>query len=261
MNYNEFLEYLKDNIVKVLNDRENSDEYVATLNKYHKNNGIVLDGINIRKKDEKISPNIYLNQYYESYQMGMPLRSIIDSIISQYQTARNEEDFAVADFFDFEEIKNQIIIRLVNYEKNSEQLENCPHIKYLDLAVTFRYIANENPVSIASALITNKEFNIWNVSLETLYQIALTNTTKKFPCKINSLSQLVFDMMKNSPANSDDLTEEMLQEIEPEKAMYVLSNEMGMNGATCILYDTVVKNFADSHDCNVFRLRVFLFLY
>lgn len=67
MNYNEFLEYLKDNIVKVLNDRENSDEYVATLNKYHKNNGIVLDGINIRKKDEKISPNIYLNQSNDLY--------------------------------------------------------------------------------------------------------------------------------------------------------------------------------------------------
>ena len=122
------------------------------------------------------------------------------------------------------------------------------------MAVTFRYIANENPVEIASFLIQNQMFNAWNVSLETLYQIALTNTIKKFPCKINSLLNLVSELMKNNPVKSDDLAEEMLPDIESEKDMYVLSNETGINGATCILYDAVVKNFADNHDCNVFIL-------
>jgi hypothetical protein len=36
--------------------------------------------------------------------------------------------------------------------------------------------------------------------------------------------------------------------------MYVLTNEQRLNGATCILYDNVIRNFAKVQDCNIFIL-------
>lgn len=36
--------------------------------------------------------------------------------------------------------------------------------------------------------------------------------------------------------------------------MFVLTNDSGVNGATCMLYDNVIKNFARVQDSNIFIL-------
>ena len=162
MNYQEFLEYIKENVAQYLEQQERlskgqtdkgrrsnaynerNEDYLVELHKVIKNNGIILDGITIRKEGENISPNIYLNSYYESYQMGKPLAIIMEEILYFYQKAKAENALQVADVLDFKLVKDKIVLRLVHYEKNKEQLKCCPYKKYLDLAVTFRYIASKD---------------------------------------------------------------------------------------------------------------------
>lgn len=270
MNYQEFLEYIKENLAEVLeykedicksgNSKEENKEresYKVELHKITKNNGIVLDGITIRKKGECISPNIYLNSYFEYYQMGKPLSVIMEEIIYRYQKAK-EENFKIVDVRDFGAVKEHIVLRLVNYKKNKEQLKKCPHKKYLDLAVTFRYIASKDRIGIASSLISNTEFEAWNIELDELYQMALFNTMKEFPWQMDSLAKVIADCLKNK--NPDILPKEMLADIEKFEDkenrvnMYVLTNDTGINGATCILYDNVIKHFAKVQDANIFIL-------
>lgn len=271
MNYEEFLEYIKENLAEVMEQKEyigkeetskdkdkSETSYEVELHKIIKNNGIILDGLTIRKKGECMSPNIYLNSYFESYQMGKPLSVIMEEIIYIYESAKAEKVFEIADIKDFSAVKNKIVLRLVNYEKNKEQLKNCPHKKYLDLAVTFRYIASKDPVGIASSLISNAEFKLWNVQLEELYQIALFNTMREFPWQMKSLAKVISDYLKDNLP--DNLPDEVFADIEKVRdkengvSMYVLTNDAGINGATCILYDNVIKHFAKVQESNIFIL-------
>lgn len=272
MSYEEFLEYIKLNLASYAEDyeryheelddqketKQRENQYEVELHKVIKNNGIELDGITLRKKGERISPNIYLNNYFENYQMGKPISNIMEEIFFQYKKAIEDNHIEVANVLNFKEIKDRIIIRLVNYEKNKEQLKDCPHKKYLDLAITFRYIAGKDMMGIATSLISNQEFNLWNIEVNDLYPIALRNTMREFPWQMDSLTKVIADCFKDKI--SELLPEETLEDLEridnKENGvnMYVLTNESGINGATCILYDQVIKNFANVQECNIYLL-------
>lgn len=276
MDYKEFLDYIKENIGEYMNQyagtvggygnstgtdgngEAGTGDYHTEIHKVIKNNGVVLDGLIIRKGREMISPNIYLNSYFESYQMGKPLTVIMEEIVYQYRLFKDEQSIRLTDIWDFTAIKRDIVLRLVNYDRNRELLKTCPHKKYLDLAVTFRMVLDWDCMGIGSSLVTTDVFDHWGISLEDLYQLALKNTMREFPWRMDSLATVITECMKRQLPEEKiaEMQEdfELLEETENEVSMYVLSNENGMNGATCILYDGVLKNFAKAQDCNVYIL-------
>ena len=265
MTYQEFLNYIKENFIHFLlkhncqeNEENEEDGYTIEIHQIIKNNGIKLDGLIVRKSGEHISPNIYLNSYFEAYQFGKPLTYIMEEIADQYRRLRKDQNIEIDDLFDFNSVKNQIIIRLVNYERNREQLKNCPYKRFLDLAVTYRYMAKRDDMGLASSLIRYDEFSHWKIDEEELYQIALFNTMREFPWHMESLGSVILDCLKRTIPEDDhiELEEEfsVLEETSKGVNMYVLSNDSELNGASCILYDSVIKNFARVQDCNVIIL-------
>ena len=60
MNYDDFKEYVKENILDALPD--NFQEFEVSIRKTMKNNGLELDGLCIHGHDN-IAPVIYLNGY------------------------------------------------------------------------------------------------------------------------------------------------------------------------------------------------------
>lgn len=258
MNYQEFLNYIKEHIVEVMEEqgirlcpnhhKKKKIQYIVEIHKVFKNNGVVLDGLTIREAREHMSPNLYLNSYFEEYQMGKTILDIMQEIIFRYKELYRQDAFEVGDITDFSTIRDDIVVRLVHYDKNAEQLQNCPYIPYLDLAITFRYMVSRDACGLASSLISNTEFSRWNISVEELYEIALENTMQAFPYKINSLTEVMLELIKQSPEHK--VSEQMVEEIEAlagtEESMrvYVLTNDVGINGATCILYHEVLREFA-----------------
>lgn len=265
MDYQEFLQYIKENIACMINEMEGGKEkgnmeqgepYEVILHKVVKNNGIVLDGITLRRKGENITPNIYLNSYYEHYRMGESISVIMEKIYSVYQETKDKGDFLLLDLTDYEAVKDKIVVRLVNYERNKKELENCPFIKYQDLAVVFRVLAQRNAESIATSMVHNAEFYLWETGLDELYRTALANTMRVFPWKLDSLASVIMEQMKQNYAGGmGGETGNCLPEaLEQEIGMYVLTNDTGINGAAAMLYDDVIKNFAKEHNRNVYIL-------
>lgn len=272
MNYEEFLDYIRENLAEMMNKRElekrerlgekeDAEEevcYEAHIHTITKNNGIVLDGVTLLNKDEQTGPNIYLNNFFESYQMGKPLQAIMEEIIICHEKAKEENAIEVVDILNFDVIKDKIVVRLVNYEKNADQLKACPHKRYLDLAITFRYLAGKDAMGLASSLIGNKEFEHWDIGLEDLYQLAMFNTMREFPWKVESLLKVVTDCFEERLPSH--LKEEFLKDmkdyndVENRVNMYVLSNDIGLNGATSLLYDNVLQKFAHIHEANLYVL-------
>lgn len=269
MNYQEFLDYIKENLAKYLAEYQNiksrdnkseerEEDYVVEIHRVLKNNGVVLDGLTIRKQEENCSPNLYLNSYFDQYQMGRPITTIIKELVCRYSQAKIEGMITVADLADYESVKDRIVLRLVNFEKNESLLKSCPHKRYMDLAITFRYMVGKDSVGIATSLISNQEFEAWNVEFSELYQVALFNTMREFPWKMDSLAKVISDYLKDKAPGT--LPEDLISEIEHMEnsengvSMFVLTNDTGINGATCILYDNVIKNFAKVQESNIFIL-------
>lgn len=265
MNYEEFVAYIRDHFASFLVQQETGveerfaqEDFLVSVVQVCKNNGIILDGISVQYKGEPVSPSIYLNQYYEKYQLGYPLVAVLEDMVNRYLEIRSYEGIPVINHLDFDGIKDKVIVRLVNYERNKEQLEDCPFIPYLDLAITFRILVGKDPMGMASALVGNREFKGWEISLEDLYELALSNTMREFSWCMDSLATVIVNSLKQRlPEHTQDELVKEIQLLEKNcngVTMFVLSNEDGLNGATSILYDSVIRDFARVQDCNVFVL-------
>lgn len=79
--------------VKTAMEAHYGDEYRITIQSVNKNNGLVLTGITILRKDCNIAPTIYLNQAFEQYQEGRTLESICREFIRVYEEHKVETDF------------------------------------------------------------------------------------------------------------------------------------------------------------------------
>lgn len=235
MTYNQFLNYVKEQSVY---EFEHPEEYKASINHVVKNNSVKLDGICLHRAGDTLSPTIYLNHFYEEYLEGRPLHSIISEIASTLSNEIPELEFNTRLYDNYESIRHQIIFRLVNYERNEELLSSCPYLPFCDLAITFRWLVHSDSSGIASALITNKEMDLWNITLEELYQTARINTGNLFPATIEPIQQLLTKYL-----DTDSEIQELLDCTPNDFQLYMLSNEVRINGSTCMIYDGILADF------------------
>lgn len=147
-------------------------------------------------------------------------------------------------FLNFENIRRNIVYRLINTERNRELLEDIPHIEFMDLSIIFRCILTEKELSSSSLLIYNMHLKLWDVTVEELYQIAGENTKKMEGYEIKTMTEVVQDIVKEEKPDEYDY-DECMKEFLESVPMYVLSNKNRIEGAACILYTNLIREFAD----------------
>lgn len=260
MDYESFLSYVKRNILQYMHL---DGDAKAEIRQSYKNNGIILDGLSIRRSGEQMAPNLYLNGYFDEYEKGRDLENIMEEIARQYISFNMDIRVDPEDIFDFEKVKKQIILRLINVERNEKLLENSPYIPYEDLAITFRWLAGMDDGGIATMLVSNRELETWGVSVDELYAIAMANTMRLFPPVLRPLGNMLMGYLKDiarsippEDLDCDGIQDEIVEYMAGERfhpVFYVLTNEQGINGATCMLYPGVIASFAMSlqHDLYV----------
>lgn len=236
MTYNQFLNYVKEQSVY---EFDHPEEYKASINHVVKNNSVELDGICLHRAGDTLSPTVYLNHFYEDYLEGRPLHSILSEIAATLSSEVPELEVNTSLYDNYDAIRHQIIFRLVNYERNEELLTSCPYLPFCDLAITFRWLVHSDSSGIASALITNKEMELWNITLEELYQTASINTRRLFPATIQPIQQLLSEYL-----DKDADIQELLDQTPDELQLFILSNEPRINGSTSMIYDGILADFA-----------------
>lgn len=238
------------------------EEYNIQLNTILKNNSITMDGVVILKDGAKITPNIYLEEYYLLYEQGKSMEEIVSELIHVYfDKVRERSDVDIQ--FTYEAMKSQIIYRLVNSEKNRELLAECPHIEFLDLAVTFHCLVQDEMDSIGTIRITNEHLKLWQITTAELYEQAKENTPKLMPPVLRKMEEVLREILNEEklPMNEEQIQielqrlEEDSQVPEHERAdMYILSNTKGINGASCLLYSDIIRNFSRLLQCDIYIL-------
>ena len=237
MNFEEFMAWVKENITSK-DWKETSQIEISVVKK---NNGVSATGLFIRENGQDVSPILYLDDYYIHYQNGELWENVIRNIRADYDKKVQMAAVKIPNLQEFENIRGRVIYRLVNYEKNKEILEDCPHIRLYDLAVTFRWVARIDDAGVSTSLITNKQVKEWGVSVNDLVLAARQNTPRLFPAQIIDMEEMLAGMVSFILYPS-------------AIPMYILTNEQELNGASALLYGDILKDFANKKGADMYIL-------
>ena len=235
-----------------------------------KNNQIHLDGLAILTTEKNISPTIYINYYYEDYvdhfssqivddeistetfaeELSNYFLSLSQNILKVHQENLPPGNFNVDFFQDFENVKDQIVFKLVNFDKNKDLLRKIPHIPYLDLAIVFLCYLDPLFGSNATILITNEHLNLWKIKDQMLYEIAIQNTPKILPEELCTMEDLIGNLLLSS--NQESTNDNFCTSGGSD--MYVLSNASKIFGASCILYQNLLHHLSDHFSSSFYLL-------
>ena len=215
-----------------------------------KNNGVKLDGIVVNKGNSRIYPTVYVNDFYEKFVAGEEIDDIVNYIVRLIDVNCIEEEFNPDSLILFDNIKDRIVFKLINYEKNMELLETVPHKKFLDLAVVYYIAISEDIFESASILINNSHLELWKKTAQEIDAIARKNAPLILKPELKSMSQTLKEMLCFDEPDFDESLDEKLSNC----GMYVLSNEKKHFGASAILYENVIKDFSESLKTDIYIL-------
>ena len=241
-----FDEFIKE-VSDLISDKYLDENYSVYERNVVKNNHTTHKALQIVRDGDNISPSIYMEEFYEMYSDGGSIDDIADSVYQYYTSNKNGLSVDVDELTDYDKMCDKIILRLVNYEKNKEILERCPYVMWNDLAITFRWIADFKSVGIATALLTNREFKRYDISLEELYYKAVENMQKLFPMCIDEMEELYIKSIDNELIR-EKVKKEFEEMGKPGFPMLVLSNEQKINGATSVLYPHCLKKLSEQYE-------------
>ena len=247
MTYQEF----KQNLVHAIQTKLGSDTKVI-LQDVVKNNDLHLDGLTILSEQCNISPTIYLNYYYKQYLHGMSLSAIYEDILLRYKCYSPKTSVDIRFFTDFGKVQDNIVFKLINYERNKSLLQNVPHFRYLDLAIVFNCLVHFDPNNYGTILIYHNHLDFWHVTADDLYALALENTPRLLGYDLQNMAQVIETILSDDTSvvlgsHSDDMIDgdNMLP-------MYVLSSKTKFNGAACLLYHNLLADIAAKYDSDLY---------
>lgn len=204
------------------------------IHKVLKNNSLELESMVILSECEKISPNFYLQLFYEEYLSGMSITLIAEQIEKLYEEAmKNGKDMELD--MSFESCAKRIFFRLVSYRQNCELLQTIPFIRFLDMAVTFHILLRMDEDGIGSVRITNQLLESWKLDDKKLFVLARENTMRLFPKRMCNMLSMMDKILEGEESSAVwNIPEEKDAEMTGEP--YVVTNSNGINGAAVILY-------------------------
>lgn len=225
------------------------DNASVSLHPIMKNNNIRLDGLLIQDQSSNVTPTLYLNHYYDDYLCGKSFSSVLNDIVTAYRNNLPKENIDFSFFKDYDQIKDQIIYKLINYNQNQNLLKEVPYFRFLDLAIVFCCYLPDMPGGNATILIYNHHLNLWNITADLLYDQAVKNTPLLLPYEIAGMEDTLKKLCPAfclQPSDSDSFTK--------LPSMYVLTNTEKLYGASALLYPDAVSRFAETIHCDLYIL-------
>ncbi len=213
--------------------REQQPDIRVKTESFARNNGVIGDVLILTKENLRETPAVYLEDLYRDYKKGKSLEELAADICRIYQDCQGRSGFDPEKFLDYTHVQERIIYRLVNREKNRELLEQVPYLPFLDLAILFCYLTEENAQGSGTILIRWEHLQQWSVDVDRLWDDAYRNTPKL--CKVE-LFEIEHYMRQAGLLVGPETA---------EPSFYILTNRQQCYGAAAILYPQVLKHFGE----------------
>lgn len=236
MNKNDYFNEAMKNLVS----KELGEGYIVTLNNVTKVNQ-TLPALNIRKVNGALGTNIYLDQLYKKYEeQGARLDDCARKILEVYSDNVMEEASLTTMVLDMmaskEKITDKVFYKIINGSKNEELLLRAPYtaIEGSDLVMIFGILVPGSITGNATMTITitNLLMERLELSEEEVIKRAKENTPRLFPAIFKNMTEILSAILPPDERKAD-------------LAMWVLSNEQNLNGASVLLYDGILDGIGE----------------
>ena len=192
---------------------------------------LILTGIGIRMKNTPISPLYYIDS---ALQNGQSAEETAKEIASQIAKQSSLPDSIDVNFVsDFESAKQFIVPRLIDIRpgKNDAYIKNrvMTQFPFVSIGIIYDIALPNNKTSAMSIPVTKDLQLTWNASTKAIHDAAIQNGPRIRPLKIASLAEML-----GLPFELDDMA-----------PMTVLTNSVGVNGASAILYPATKELLAE----------------
>lgn len=226
------------NLTETLKENLGTDWTIELHTDVILNNGTTHIALILYKNGEKLHPQIYLERFFEDYKRGKTMKEILQDVMTTYEEAlRNINPDSLSGIEDWEQVKGRLAFRLLSKERNKETLENYVYKDFLDLAAIVTFCAEIDEQGVKAIRVTHDLAERWNVSKEEILQAAEENTEDLFPVR---MEPILDTLCRVADISRDDLPEVVLAEEDSPQIM-VLTNYLGVNGATVLLYDSFLQ--------------------
>lgn len=210
-----------------------SDEYRVDMTCQTKNNGVEKTGVSICRVGENVGAIYYISDFMNS---NKSVDDIVVEIMHDYFSVNKNIKCAndvYRDLEDFNKSQIRLFPRLINKNSNVELLQTVPYKDFLDLAVIVTYEV-KGADGVMSVKIDQPILKYWGVTFDDVYNIALHNMQKCDKWNVCSMQDVLLNLSGQIYLNDIN--------------MYVASIECGVNGARCLLNDSVINHLVKEFD-------------
>ena len=240
MDYEIFKEVVKEGFLSYMpKSYQDMEVRVVPVDKVNRK----LDGLSLLPKNEKttISPTLYINDMYEKYLRTGDLQATLREAAEAMDEVFRE---ATIPPLDISTAKDNIIFQLVNTMQNEDMLKNLPHRDFQDLSVIYRWVVGVEQQGLSSVVINNHVAESLGMGEEQLFKAAAENTRRILPPVVQSMNEVIRDLFM-ADGMPQELADLMVGEQEPERTMWVISNENKIDGAVSMLYEDKLHSLAE----------------
>ena len=180
-----------DKYILYLHEQIKDIEQLEGIWKYLCENEVAIKG----RKTSNLAPTIYLEGYFNDYNCGEPMSDICQRILKVYEENKVSDNFDVSMVTDFICARNRICCKLINAERNAELLADAQHVIIEDLAVIFFILATRDEFGTGTITIRNNILDMWDITVDQLYKLALENTQRLFRGRVTSMLNVMTEIL------------------------------------------------------------------
>ena len=210
-----------------------------------KQNDTERTSISIRMPEEKISPVIYLESYFDEYEKGKTMDSILKEIstvrINSMTDSLRKFDYRL--IMDYSYVQGRLQTRLYDTERNEKKLKELVHRDFGDLSAAYSIDMGGDANHSMAVMVRPELFKNWEITQEKLHEDSLRADLGRKPrlCSLFSMIECITD----GRHAVNYLEQPELYTKDNDMPMLVLTNGSGSFGASLIIHPDIQEKIAE----------------
>jgi len=230
-------------------NKQELDFIRITNEKHHGIKADVLKGdfavLRIEKGNgELVNSRYLLRDLYDVYKQDdwVGVWQVIDDHMKLLKPFKNQNLTAVFD--SYENARDHLMIRAINFTDNEAQLEQHVYRRFADIALVVYVILYDNVFGVGSAKLPKSTMENWGKKSSEIFEEAFENTMKVMPPR---LYENLWEAMENNPETGRFMDDEPVLRM-ARKSIPLVKTTKNLNGAIAMFYPGVKERIAEMFD-------------
>lgn len=235
------MEMFEDTIREMVEEQV-GDKFHVRIRKVRKNNGVMKTALEAAEGEGQAGALLYIDDVFhenmDTEDVENAARSLSGSCKKHAAAASLNSAGDIFSEWTWADVKDRVIIRLINAEWNREMLEQVPYRCFLDLCVVYHLNLGAYEGPLMTTMVSSSMAERWGIQETDLFNAALNNMKEHYPATCRNISEVIG----------------MPEEEGGPCPIRVLSNEACLYGAAALIYSNAVHETAEKTGADIYVL-------